>query len=169
MTVLSYNQNERLFLTGKVRYCNTTVPNKWNKWSCILYLDKESYDAVLKLKEEKGIKNKLQKDEEGYYMAFSRPTAMNTRKGNIIPFNPPIILDTDGEHQLSNALIGPGSDVEIKLELYGYSPPGASTKEYAVRWEALRVVTLVQPVVESFPKREQQQVAGLGGKPIPKW
>jgi hypothetical protein len=165
----NYNTAERLFVTGKVKYCNTVVPNKWNKWSCIIYLDKDSYELILKLKEEKGIKNKLQKDEDGYYMAFSRPVSMQTKQGKVIPFNPPIILDTDGTSQLSNVLLGPQSDVEIKLEMYGYTPPGASTKEYAIRWEALRVITLVQSVTQDFPKREQQQVAGLGGKPISKW
>ena len=165
----NYNTAERLFITGKVKYCNTVVPNKWQKWTCIIYLDKPSYELILKLKEEKGIKNKLQKDEDGYYMAFSRPVSMTTRQGKIIPFNPPIVLDSDGETQLSNVLLGPNSDVELKIEMYGYSPPGVTSKEYAIRWESLRVITLVQPVVENFPKREQQQVAGLGGKPIPKW
>ena len=159
---------ERVFVSGKVKYCNPILPNQWKKWTCMLYLDKESYELVLKLK-EKGIKNKLQKDDDGYYMAFSRPTSMTTRKGDVIPFLPPIILDSDGEHQLSNAVLGVGSDVELKLELYGYSPPGGTSKEYAVRWEALRVITLVEAVVHTFPKKEQEQASGLANRPAPKW
>ena len=164
-----FSDTERVFVSGKVKYCNAVLPNQWNKWTCIIYLDKESYEKILKWKEEDNIKNKLQKDDDGYYMAFSRPTAMNTRAGKIIPFNPPIILDSDGTSQLANTLLGPGSDVELKLEKYGYTPPGATKKEYAVRWEALRIITLVQPVVQDFPKKEQLQAKGLAGRPEPKW
>jgi hypothetical protein len=148
---------ERVFLTGKVKYCNALQPSKFNKWNCNIYLDKESYEKVLVWLEKDRIMNKLQKDDDGYYMNFSRPVAMETRKGKIIPFNPPIVLDSDGETQLANCLIGPGSDVEIKLEKYPFGTEG----KHAVRWEAVRVITLVQPVVQSFPKKEQQQAWGL--------
>ncbi len=165
-----YTETERIFVSGKVKYINAAIPNKWNKWTICLYLDKESYELILKLKEEKNIKNVLGKDEDGYYMSFSRPTSMQTRKGKIIPFSPPIILDADGVTQLSNAVLGAASDVEVKLEFYAYSVPGSGErKDYAVRWEALRVITLVPPTIHNFPKAEEQQARGLAGRPEPKW
>jgi hypothetical protein len=165
-----YTETERIFVSGKIKFINAFIPNQWEKWTVSVYLDKESYELVLKLKEEKGLMNKLGKDDDGYYMTFSRPTSMQTRKGKVIPFNPPIILAEDGVTQLSNTMLGPASDVEVKLEFYAYSPPGSGeNKKYAVRWEALRVITHVPATIHNFPKLEEQQARGLAGRPEPKW
>ena len=77
-------------LRGKVNWCKTKQLNKFGRWSVDVYLDDASIEKFKKLKEAPAIKNELKKDEDGYYVTFSRDPQKQIR-GKIVLFDPPFV------------------------------------------------------------------------------
>src|SRR5690349_14026382 len=96
--------NTEIFLSGKCKHNWLVTPDTkfdaQGKWSIVLYPDAPSLAKIQELKERKGgtdgIMNHLKKDEEGYYMTFTRPTQRIFR-GIPTAFTPPILLDADNK------------------------------------------------------------------------
>lgn len=160
--------NEFYFLKGKVKWFRHTSPNEWGKWSHVLYPDAESLDTIRELMVGKdgisGIKNVLKKDDDGYNMAFGRPTQRLLR-GQYQGMSPPEVIDAEGKPFIGN--VGNGSDVTTKIVVYKHNVP-AGGKAKACRWESTRVDNLVPFEKDNdFPKEAAKQVAGLPEQPAP--
>lgn len=156
------NKLEHIYLSGKCKWCRTQTPDEYFKWKITLWPDAESMVKVNKLKEE-GIKNILKKDEDGYYITFNRPTSV-MRKGKVVGMEPPIVLNKEGTAPLME-LVGNGSDVTVKLEIYGGKVPTGMGSYKAARFLSVRVNNLVPFQRDSFNEGEQKAVKGLAEQP----
>lgn len=149
-------------------WARTVTPNKFGKWSVMIYLTQASYDIMMELKQNKGdtegVKNVVSKDDDGYYCVFSRPQNKMIR-GKVVGFAPPLVLQADGKSPLIDTLIGNGSDVTLKLDFYTYKKPTGG-KGSAIRLESIRVDTLIPFTMNrDFNEEEQKQVEHLDEQP----
>lgn len=158
--------SERIYLSGKVSWVRYTTPDPvYNKWNVQLHPDEESLKKLQELKMDRGIKNEFKKDEDGYYMNFSRP-AERKIKGKIIAMTAPVVVDKDNQ-PMENIAIGNGSVGTLKIELYQHGTPNGG-KAWAARWEALRIDDLVPYNMETDGTPEQKELAGgLAEQPKP--
>lgn len=161
--------NKEDYLSGKAKWAKLHKPDlKYKKWSIVLYPDAPSLEKIRAWKEMVGpIKNVIKRDEDGDSITLNRPTSKDYRSG-IRTFTPPIILDSskklpDGSFMplADGVLIGNGSDVTCKLEIYSYkSPVGA--REHALRLVSVLVNELVPYVpAKDFTDMEKESVEGL--------
>lgn len=148
------------FIEGKVKFIQTHMPSKFDKYSIVLYLSGKGLDKFNELK-ERGIKNELKKDEDGYYASFHRPTFIETRDGRKIPLEPPKMMDKEGA--LNTDMVAPGSDVTVKLETYGGA--GSKGKYFAARLSAVRVDNLVPYAGKLLSTEDARAVRGLAEQP----
>lgn len=125
---------------GKVKWTWTKKLNKYNKWTCTLYPNPESLEKLRELQAE-GIKNIMKKDEDGYYMVFSRPPEITLRDGRKQILDPPVVVDQD-DHYLSE-MIGNGSDCTVRLEVYGGTHQASGNKYKAARLFGIKVHNLI--------------------------
>lgn len=114
-------------------------PDKY-AWKTMFRPNQESLLKIMDL-QSKGVKNKLSKDEAGYYVNFSRPTEIKTGKGPI-KLDPPKIYAEDGATAISGNDIGNGSKGKITLEIYEHKTPNGG-KSHAARWYAATITNLV--------------------------
>jgi hypothetical protein len=128
-----------MYLKGIAKWCVTHAPDSWGYYKMVLYPDSDSLEKVRDL-QSKGLKNVLKKDEDGYNVTWRRPQNKMMR-GKQIAFTPPEVLGPDGKTPL-NALIGNGSKVTVKLEVYPHNTPGGG-KAIAARLAAIKVDELV--------------------------
>lgn len=126
-----------VILHGKGKWIKVTRPNRFGKWSLDLYMNQENLETFKTM----GVKNHVKKDEEGYYVTFSRPTEIHVR-GKAVALQPPQILDKDNIPILLGG-IGNGSDITVKVEHYSYTNPMSKIKEHACRLFAVRIDNLV--------------------------
>lgn len=163
-----------LYLKGKCKWAKVHSPDlEYKQWSIVLYPDDESLAQIhdLKSQGQLSIKNTLKKDEDGYHMAFRRPTE-KVFKGKLTAFRPPEVLDgahldQDGRPLPFREQIGNGSDVTVKLSYYEHGTP-SKQRARAVRLEAVRVDNLVPWRNErDFDADAQEQIAGLAEQPVP--
>lgn len=132
--------SEDVYVKGKVSWVKAVQPNQWDKWQVTLHPDAESLEVIRDLQSQ-GIKNVIKKDDDGYYVAFSRPTTIELRKGVLTGVTPPEVVDANGA-PMENVAIGNGSDATVKLEVYSHpTPTGGRAK--AARWAALRIDNLI--------------------------
>jgi len=138
MAVSKYTPTEKVFIKGKLSWVKVKAPNDWGKWTVTVHPDQASLEIIRDLQAE-GLKNVLKKDDEGYYVAFSRPT-QKLIKGKVIGMAPPVVVDDKGEPLDKN--IGNGSDGIVKLEVYAHGTPGGGRAK-AARLESIKVMNLV--------------------------
>lgn len=159
---------EDVYLKGKGKWCKFVVPDTlYNKWSVNLYPDEASLKIITDLQTQ-GIKNRLRKDEDGYYMNFGRPcTKENKKTGQVMVFNAPKVVDKDNL-PIDGSGIGNGSDLTIKLEVYEHGVPGSKSKSKAARLSSVRVDNLIPFSPEKdYTVEEQEQLKGLKEQPEP--
>lgn len=153
---------------GKAKWIKLFRPNDYGKWSLDLYLDEAQVQKFRDLK----VKTHLRKDDDGYYVSFSRPVEKAIR-GKMTAMQPPIVtvMHEGKEEPLLNVNISNGSDVTISCEYYGYKPPGATEKLYAIRLYAVRVDNLIPFTKDSFTEEEKEAVDILAktGPLAPQW
>lgn len=155
---------EYVYLQGKAKWCRVHTPDQYGKWKTVLYLNNDSLNIVNGLL-ERGLKNVLAKDEDGYNMTFSRKTQIDSVQGRPIPLPPPELLDADGKTPLRGIMVGNGSDITVKLDVYPCRPKG-SKPFVAARLEAIKVDNLIPFTGEKdFTTEEQEQVSGLDKQP----
>lgn len=154
---------ESIYFTGKAKWARLiTADSEYQKWSMDLYFTPQSLDDFKALK----LKTHLKKDDDGYYARLSRPTQKMMR--NVMTaFSPPKVFDKDGK-PLEGVMIGNGSDVTVKCELYKYTAPGSKEKQNAIRLESVRVDNLVpyEPK-KDFDKVTAAAAEGLTDQPAP--
>lgn len=153
---------EEVILQGKGKWIKIFQPNMFNKWSLDLFMDSENVSKFQEMK----VKNHLKKDEDGYYVTFSRAVTRKVR-GRDVALSPPIVLDKDNLPYVNSA-IGNGSDLTVKLERYSYQVPTQPGKtEYACRIAGVRVDNLVPFSDASRTDEEIKDVKIFKDKPIP--
>lgn len=167
------NRNtEWLYMQGKGKWVRVHQLNKYGKWSLDFYPNEQDLDKMKSLKEGLAIKNDLKKDDDGYFMTFSREPSKKAKNGKILNFGPPEVLD--GKHKLAEGkylpfqegvLIGNGSDITLKLEVYTWTSE-AYGKGRAARLASVRVDNLVPFTPDKdFNDDQKKLVAGLDEQP----
>lgn len=158
-----------VYIQGKAKWAKLVTPDtKYNCWSVVVYPNEESMKILNELKAGKddtsGILNPIKKDDDGYFITLKRPI-QKLMAGKVTSFSPPIIVEADGENLLRNALIGNGSDITVKVQVYIYNKP-AGGKGTAMRLESVRVDNLVPfEMKKDFDKDQQRQVSGVAEAP----
>ena len=130
--------NTYLYVQGKLSWVRCDKPDEWGKWKATIHPTPASLEKIRELQAE-GLKNVLKKDEDGYFIAFSRPT-QKMIKGKVVGLIPPSVVDENGAP--FNKPIGNGSDGILKLEVYQHSTPGGG-KAKAARLESVKVTNLI--------------------------
>lgn len=152
------------YITGKVKFSQTVTPSQFDKYSVVLYPDEESLKIIDDLK-KRGIKNELKKDDDGYFIAFHRPTFIQKQNGARIGLEAPKIMNKEGNFVTD--VIGPGSDVTVTLEIYGGKGPKGSYM--AARLAAVRINNLVPYGSNAMTPNEKKQVRDLANQPQQVW
>lgn len=148
----------KCFPYGKLNYPDLEfTPQNWNTGK--FYLDTESYNLFMKLKEptelSEGLQNNVNKDEDGYYVYLRRRTQ---KPWGAQP--PPEIIDPAGQ-PLRNVIIGNGSDITCKVERYHYKAKFGKRSGYAIDLVSVRVDNLVPFDKDNFSDAEKKQVEGF--------
>ena len=162
-------RTEYVYLQGKAKWFRGHTPDEWGKWKHVLYPNEESLKKIRELQTSEeggptGIKNVLKKDEDGYSITLSRP-ASKTIKGKVVGFAPPEVLEADGKTPLRNALVGNGSDITTKIEVYTHPTPGGG-KARAARWVSSRIDTLIPyESKRDFTEAQEKATRGLSDQP----
>lgn len=149
-------------LQGKLKYIHAVTFNKYNKWSVTFYPIPKSLDIIRDLQAE-GLKNVIKKDDDGYFIQFSRePTKL--MRGKVVAFAAPKVIDKEGL-PFDGSKIGRGSDATIRLEVYQHGTPSGG-KAKAARWDSIRIDTLVpfEPM-RDMPMEEAEAIADLAKSP----
>lgn len=134
------------------------------QWNITLHFDNDSLETFRGLK----LKTHLKKNDDGYYAKLSRKVRKVTKAGKEIIWAAPKVYDKDGVPMGPETRIGNGSDITVKCELYGYTPPGESVKKNAIRLESVRIDSLVpyEPKKDYTPE-ETKAASGLMTQPAP--
>jgi len=149
-----------IYVTGKCKWARMKSPDpRFHKYSITLWPENLSELSKVQELKSKGIRNDLKKDDDGYYMTFSRPSTIKLRTGLTKVIAPPLMVNKDGELFEDN--IGDGSDVTVKLETYGGE--SGQGKYYAARLESVRINHLVPYI----PAKNEQEDTLLNKRPEP--
>ena len=81
-------------------------------------------------------------------------------------FAPPIVFDSEGK-VLSNVIIGDGSDLTVKCQVYPYGGKGGIAKGIGARLESVRIDNLVPYTNSNLDPNDERQSRGLMGQPEP--
>lgn len=165
---------EFVYIKGKTKWFKHINPDVFNKpdgtvqesWKHTIWPDNESLEIVRKLQAQ-GVKNTLKLDDDGYYITFNRPTKIK-RNGQWIKLDPPLVLLNDNKTQFAD-MLGHGSDITTKLEVYEHGIPGSSKKAKAARWLSTRIDHLVPytPNIDqnsNYTANEQRAMKGFEGE-----
>lgn len=158
--------SEIVDIQGKVKYIHAVNFNKFDKWSIVIYPDTRSLEVIRDLQAQ-GIKNVMKKDDDGYFIQFSRePTKL--MRGKVVAFAAPKVLASDGT-LMDGLKVGRTSDVTVRLEVYQHGTPNGG-KAKASRWDSLRVDNLVAwEIDKDLPPNEAAEVHDLNNSPKPVW
>lgn len=161
---------EYIFLKGKVKWFRHIQPDAsfggTPKWKHQLYIQAEDLPKIKELQAQ-GVKNHLKKDDDGYYMNFSRVTQIQRRDGKIVGLDPPLVTMAGSDLPLRDTMVGNGSDVTDKIEVYSHGTPGGG-KAKALRWEGSRIDHLVPfDTRKDYDEGEAKQLKGLPEQPAP--
>lgn len=155
-----------VFVQGKVKWFRSTRPDIQfppPRWSHVMYPNTESLEKIRELQSQ-GLKNVIKKDEDGYYVSFSRKTEM-IRSGKTMGMLPPEVFDKDGVTPMKDVNVGNGSDVTTKLRAYEHGTPSGG-KSVAVRWESSKIDNLVPfEGKRDFLEYEAKAAEGLKEQP----
>ena len=162
-------RTEFVTIQGKSGWAQLDKPDtKFNpdgKWTQKIYPNAESLEKVNKLI-EKGIKNKLNKDDDGYYISFHRPT-QKAYMGRWKALEPPMIEDQNGNPLPRTTRFGFGSDITVTVEVY-YSRPRPSADYVAsARLAVVRLDNIVPYTRAEYSDKELRAVKSLDKVPPP--
>lgn len=151
------------YLQGKGNWIKANIPDpKFRKWSMMLYPNDASLQKF-KLLQDEGLLTRLRKDDDGYFFQLSRPQDKIMRGEKVI-FQAPQLMDKDGNLLEPTIRIGNGSDVTAKVQIYYYPKPTGGSG-VAMRWEGLKIDTLVPYNPKDLNLEGQLQVEGLKEQP----
>jgi hypothetical protein len=161
----TYNE----YITGKLSWVRPDKPDPWGNYKATIHPNAESLEKVREMAAE-GVKNKIGKDEDGYFVTYRRPT-QKMMKGKVVAFTPVELLDgtqprlPDGSYPpLRDVAIGNGSDGVIKLQVYEHGTPSGG-KAKAARLEAIRIDHLIPFTKSDRFDEEGRQIGELDEQP----
>jgi hypothetical protein len=161
--------SEYIDVQGKVMFIHAVNFNKYDKWSITLRPTQASLEIIRDLQAQ-GIKNVMKKDDNGYYIQFSRePTKL--MRGKVVAFAAPKCVQlVDGKPELMDgSRIGHDSDVTVRLEVYQHGTPNGG-KAKAARWDSIRVDNLIPwDPDKDLPEMAAAEVKDLAASPQPMW
>lgn len=158
-------QTEYVYLKGKAFWVEHIKPSEHKDWRFILYPDKDSLDIIRGLM-DRGLMNTLKKDEDGYHMRFRRKTERPFKRNGTFSLTPPVVMMEDGT-PIMNSLIGNGSDVTVKLEVYKFPRVGYG-QAVATRWESMTVHNLIPyEGARDMTPAQTYQYRGMAEQPKP--
>jgi hypothetical protein len=158
----TFKKTQIIYIQGKVSWFRAKTVNKWNKYSVQIHPNPKDLDVIRDLQGE-GLKNVIKKDDDGYYVNFTRPVTKEFKSGKIVAFTPVEVFDKDGNPFDGN--VGNGSDATLKIEVYEHETPGGG-KAKAARWVSARIDNLVPFEVEKDGFEEQKEaLKGLKEQP----
>lgn len=136
--------SEYLIIEGTAKFTHLFEPDeKFSKWSINQYISMDDVTRMLDLQTQ-GVKNTLKKDEGGYYVNFGRPVDKKNADGKVIRrFDPPRVVDKDGNLLDRNTRIAAGTKVATRLELYEHGTP-TGKKAKALRLDSVKILDLVE-------------------------
>jgi hypothetical protein len=166
----AYSKSDYVYVSGKAKWAHLVRPKQWSDetpaWEITLYPNQESYAKILELKEPPSIKNVLKKDDDGYFIKFKRVTELKKKDGRRIGLEPPFVVKDDGMTPLTETLVGNGSDVTCKLEVYRHRGPEGPRSGRAARLVGVRVDNLVPfNVTRDLTDREAKMQEGVKDQP----
>lgn len=171
-SLLPKRNTEHIYINGKSRWSmlHRTDDSFGGspKYKQSIYPDQKGLEILRGLQEE-GMKNVENKDDEGSYFTFNRPANI-TANGKVIGLSPPEVLKSDGT-PLREAIIGKGSDITIKLDVYSHRVPGRpGDKAKAARLSAVRVNNLVPfEMGKDYTEEQKRQIGSLIDQPEPEY
>lgn len=122
-----------LYLSGKGSWFKLVEPDEYRgtkNWKFDFYPDDKSWAAI----KAQGIQKKVKENEDGKFISLARPVAKKwkLKDGESPEFDPPRILGPDDQPWDTSVIIGNGSAVTIKIEVYQTSM-GPGTRLDVVR------------------------------------
>lgn len=167
-------KNWDVYVTGKLSWLTYENLDKYDKWSVVVHPNPESLEVLRDLQSQ-GMKNNMKKDEDGYFMRFSRVPQKTTARGKTLVFKPPKVLDgtkPDGKGgfmPIEGIRIGNGSTGVVKINVYEHPTPQGG-KSVACRFESARIDDLVPfEAARDFTDDEKANVQGLAEQPEALW
>lgn len=154
-----------VFLQGKGKWITVKVPDKFNKYGLSFYPNEKALEILRDLQSE-GLLNRMKKDDDGYFMRISRPASKEI-KGKVRGFEPPTLLGPDSL-PLTDTLVGNGSDVTCKVDIYTYPTPTGG-KGIAMRLDSIRVDNLIPYTKDDFTPEQKALVDGMEEQPEQLW
>lgn len=155
------------YISGKASWCKTKSPETYGDdsfWSATIHPDAKGLELARELA-GKGMKNHIKKDDDGWFIKFKRPVSRKLRNGTKAAMIAPEVMDADGKP--FEGLIGNGSDVTFKLEVYDHNTPTGG-KAKAARLGAIKIHTLVPYDVPSLDEKQRRLTEGLPEQTGPK-
>jgi len=153
------------YIQGKLgQYSKLGTPDlQYQCWMANIYPTKDSLERIREMQGE-GLKNVLKKEEDGYFTRFRCPTFRTRKDGTVWTFTPPKIEDINGR-PIDGDIVGAGSDVTLKLEVYEHPTPSGG-RAIAARLVGVRVDNLVEfnPDID-LDDEGKEQVKGLREAP----
>lgn len=147
---------EYVTIEGELTWCRLDKPetDPWQntKWKATVYPTPADLTKVMDL-QSKGVRNTLKKDDKGYYVTYSRPSILKTKKGEVA-LDKPKVYGADGKTELVGD-IGNGSKGIVKLEVRSFVTPQGG-KGHAARLHSVLVT-------EHIPYKKDDGEAADGG------
>lgn len=168
MVGFTQSGTERVYIQGKVSWVKYITPDPmYNKWNITIHPNAEGVEKIRDLQTQ-GVKNQFKKDENGYYINFSRPVDRKM-KGKVVAMTAPLVLNSDGT-PIDGVPIGNGSDATLELEVYSHPTPSGN-KAKAARWAGLKIDNLIPFNRDTdYPDPAQkEQAEGLNEQPQQVW
>ena len=140
----NFNKKTRaVYVQGKLGpFPKLKTPDvKFNCWVATIYPTKDSLEQIRELQAE-GLKNVIKKDEDGYFVRFRCDTFKPRKDGTVWTFAQPVVVDMDNR-PVDGDVVGQGSDVTLKLEVYEHPTPTGG-KSIAARLVGVRVDNLIE-------------------------
>lgn len=105
--------SKTLYFEGKCAWAQLDKPDKFGNYSIQLYLDEDN----LALYTKAGIQSAVKEDDKGKFVRFKR-VPIRIIKMKPVEFGTPTVFDKDGKSLSPGILIGNGSDVICKVDVY---------------------------------------------------
>jgi hypothetical protein len=136
--------------------CGKPETDPWDntKWKATVHPTSADLSKVMDL-QSKGVRNTLKKDDKGYFVTYSRPSELKTKKGKIA-LDPPKVYGSDGKTEIDPNTIGNGSKGVLKIEARSFKTPQGGTG-HAARLHSVLIKELVEY------KKEGEEAAEDGG------
>lgn len=121
-----------IYLVGTCAWAKLKTPDpKYGHYSIDLYPSEKSWEIF----DSSGMQLTKRTSENGEYISLRRP-AQKLIKGELVDFGPPKLLDKHNEPM--DKLVGNGSEVTVKVQVYD-----TLTKGVGHRLESVRVENLI--------------------------